>query len=324
MKNMKWISILLLLVSYQLCAEDKFKMVVAQDGSGDFETIQEAINASKAFPPQRVVIFIKNGVYKEKVKVHSWNNKLSLIGESVENTIITYDDYFDKIDLGRNSTFYSQTLMVQGDDFIGENFTVKNTAGRVGQAVTVAVEADRCVFKNCKFMGDQDTLYAAGQNDRQYYLNCYIEGTTDFIFGAATAVFDSCTINSKSNSFITAASTPKGKPYGYVFRNCKITADEGVDEVYLGRPWRDYAKTVFINCELGAHILPVGWDNWSSPEKEKTTFYAEYGNTGKGAAASKRVGWSHQLSAKEAKKYTLENIFAPVVSQDIPLKDWVK
>lgn len=323
MKKMRWLSILLLLFSYQLLAQDSYKFVVAKDGSGDFETIQEAINASKAFPPQRVVIYIKNGVYKEKVKVHAWNNMLSLIGESVENTIITYDDYFDKINLGRNSTFYSHTLLVQGDDFIGENFTVENTSGPVGQAVAISIEADRAVIKNCRFLGNQDTVYTGGQNDRQYFVNCYIEGTTDFIFGAATVVFDSCTINSKSNSFITAASTPKGKPYGYVFRNCKLTADEGVDEVYLGRPWRKYAKTVFINCELGGHILPKGWEIWSNSENVKTSFYGEYGNTGEGADTSERVSWSHQLTAKEAKKYTLENIFAPVISHDIPLIEWI-
>jgi pectinesterase len=124
---------------------------------------------------------------------------------------------------------------------------------------------------------NQDTLYAAGQNTCQYYDSCYIEGTTDFIFGAATAVFACCTVHSKTNSYITAASTPEGKPFGFVFLNCKLTADSGINKVYLGRPWRDYAKVAFLNCGMGGHILPVGWDNWSSPAREKTSFFASKG-----------------------------------------------
>jgi pectinesterase len=300
--------IVIILSCSMVRAGDLYKMVVAKDGSGDFTSIQQAINATKAFPPQRITIFIKNGIYNEKVKVHAWNNDLTLVGESVEKTIITYNDYFDKINLGRNSTFYTWTMLVEGNDFYAENLTVENTAGQVGQAVALHVEADRCVFRNIRILGNQDALYAAGMNCRQYYKDCYIEGTTDFIFGAATALFENCIIHSKSNSYITAASTPEGTPFGYVFKHCKLTAADGVDSVYLGRPWRKFAKTVFIECELGQHILPEGWQEWSNSDDKQTTFYAEYNNTGPGANNSKRILWSHQLTKKEAKQYTIENI----------------
>ncbi|HPG34589.1 MAG TPA: pectinesterase family protein, partial [Lentimicrobium sp.] len=201
----------LLLVFADSYAADKYEMIVAQDGSGDYTSIQDAIDATKAFPPQRITIFIKNGTYHEKVRVPSWNNKLSLIGESAEHTIITYDDFFKKIDRGRNSTFMTYTLLVEADDFYAENLTIINSSGPVGQAVALHVEGNRCTFKNCRIKGNQDTLYAAGQNSKQYYDSCYIEGTTDFIFGAATAVFNACTIHNLSNSYITAASTPKSR-----------------------------------------------------------------------------------------------------------------
>jgi pectinesterase len=248
-------------------------------------------------------------VYREKVKVHSWNTKLSLIGEDKAQTIITFDDYFEKINKGRNSTFFTYTLQVDASDFHAENLTIENAAGPVGQAVALHVEGDRCSFINCAFLGYQDTMYASGSGSRLFFDNCYIDGTTDFIFGEATAIFRDCEIHSKSNSFITAASTPGDKPFGFVFLQCKLTAADGVEEVYLGRPWRKFAKTVFIDCELGSHILPAGWDNWSNRENESTAFYAEHNSIGPGAAPSQRVSWSHQLTRKELKKYTIKNIF---------------
>lgn len=289
---------------------DKYDYVVAKDGSGDFTTIQAAIDASKAFPYQRIKIFIKNGVYHEKVLVPSCNTKLSLIGESEDSTIITYNDYFDKIARGRNSTFYTATLRIEANDFHAENLTIENSAGPVGQALALAVEGDRCSFRKCRLLGNQDTLYVAGENARQYFTDCYIEGTTDFIFGEATALFTNSIIKAKANSFLTAASTPQNARYGFVFKECKLVAAPGVDKVYLGRPWRKYAKTVFINCDMGSFILPPGWDNWRDPENEKTVFYAEYKSTGAGAAPGKRVIWSSQLTKKEAAQYTLENIFS--------------
>jgi pectinesterase len=289
-------------------AKDEYVIVVDQKGSGNFVTIQEAINSVQSFPYQRITIFIKNGIYKEKVKIHAWNPKLSLIGESREGTIISYDDYFNKIGLGRNSTFFTYTLLVEGNDFFAKNLTIQNTSGDVGQAVALNIHADRALFSNCSFLGNQDTLYTSGEGSKNYFSNCYIEGTTDFIFGDATVLFDKCEIHSKKDSYITAASTPQGASFGYVFKGCKLTADEGVSQVYLGRPWRIYAKTVFMNCEMGKHIQPQGWENWSKSEAEKTAFYAEYNCTGLGFQPQKRVSWSHQLTKKESEKYTPEAI----------------
>ncbi len=315
--------ILVILLTVRGTAQDKYKFTVAQDGSGDFITIQAAIDACKAFPDARVTVFVKNGIYHEKVKIQACNTRLSLIGESAEKTIITWDDYFNKVNWGRNSTFYTYTLIVEADDFYAENLTIENTAGPVGQAVALHVEGDRCAFRNCRFLGHQDTLYTAGQNSRQYFKDCYIEGTTDFIFGAATVFFEGCTICSKSDSYITAASTPSGKPFGYVFSHCKLIANEGITKVYLGRPWRDFAKTVFLNCEMGAHILPAGWSNWGGTARDKTACYAEYGNTGPGAKTAGRIAWSQQLSKKQVKKYTIDNILKPVLPVEPQLPDWM-
>lgn len=298
----------------------KYEYVVAKDGSGDFTTIQSAIEASKAFPDDRIRIFIKNGMYHEKVFIPSWNTKISLIGESRDSTIISYDDYFKKIDKGRNSTFYTSTVLVQGNDFHAKNLTIENTSGPVGQAVALSVEADRCSFSNCKFLGNQDTLYVAGENDRQYFFNCYIEGTTDFIFGEATALFEKCTIKCKADSYITAASTPNGVSYGFVFKNCTIEAAPGINNVYLGRPWRKYAKVVFINSKMGAFINSEGWSNWQETDNFKTVYYAERNSTGAGATMNRRVSWSHQLTKKQAENYNVKNIFSGLESWD-PIKE---
>lgn len=315
---------LMLFVLGSLRAQDvAYQMIVAQDGSGNYKTIQEAVNATKAFPDKRITIFVKNGIYHEKVCIYSWNTLLTLKGESAEKTIISYDDYFDKINLGRNSTFHTYTMKVEASDFIAEDLTIENTSGPVGQAVALHVEGDRCQFRNCRILGHQDTLYAAGDGSRQYYKNCYISGTTDFIFGEAVAVFESCTLHSKANSYVTAASTPSGKPFGYVFMNCTLTADAGVDKVYLGRPWRDYARVVYLHCQMGRHILPEGWATWSGTDRDKTVFYAEYENTGDGAVQGRRVSWSKLLSKKEASAYTLNNIFKAGSSKVKDLNDWL-
>lgn len=310
-KAVNWVFLLGLLVAIPgfVQAQIQTEYTVAKDGSGDFTSIQAAVDASKAFPPERITIYIKNGVYNEKVKVHSWNTKMSFIGEHKDSTIISWDDYFDKIDRGRNSTFYTYTVLVQGNDFHAENLTIENSAGEVGQAVALHVEADRVSFENCRLLGNQDTVYLAGEGSRQYFSNCYIEGTTDFIFGEATAVFENCTIHSKKNSYITAASTPKKVEYGFVFKGCTLTAAQGVNEVYLGRPWRDYAKTVFLNTRMGAHILPAGWHNWNKPDAEQRVFYAEFNNSGAGYKPNERVEWSHQLNKKEVQQYRVPIIF---------------
>ena len=287
----------------------KTHYTVAKDSTGDFTKIQDAIDACKSFPYKRITVYIKNGVYHEKVRVPSWNTKITMIGESKNKTIITYGDYFDKIKRGRNSTFFTYSLRVDGNDFRAENLTIENSAGPVGQAVALHVEADRCMFVNCRMLGNQDTVYLAGENSRDYFKDCYITGTTDFIFGQATALFEDCTIEIKANSYVTAASTPKGVPFGFVFKNCKLTAANGVNQVFLGRPWRDYAKTVFIHCWMGKQIRPKGWYNWNSKRAEQESLYGEYKSEGPGADPSDRVSWSHQLTEEQATKYTLDNIF---------------
>lgn len=301
----------MLLLVNTLCqsAEIAYQLTVAQDGSGDYSSIQSAINDSKSFPDKPITIKIKSGVYQEKIRIYAWNNKLNLVGEDPANTIITFGDYFKSIGLGRNSTFHTYTLKVEANEVKLENLTIINSAGPVGQAVALHLEGDRCVVKNCRIRGNQDTVYADGEGARQYFSHCYIEGTTDFIFGQATAVFDHCELHSKSNSYITAASSVKGQAFGLVFRHCQLTAAAGVDACFLGRPWRDYARTVFLNCEMGAHIKPQGWSNWGGTNRDQTAYYAEYESSGKGAQATQRVEWSHQLSKKEAKQYQLKSIF---------------
>lgn len=283
-------------------------ITVAQDGSGDYTKIQDAVYATPAFPYEKVTIYVKNGTYNEKVRIPEWNTNVVLQGESKENTIIAFDDNFSKIALGRNSTFYTYTLLVESDDFSASNLTIKNTSGDRGQAIALSVTGNRVKITNCNFLGNQDTLYLSGKEAKQYFKDCYIEGTTDFIFGGATALFENCTIHSIKSSYITAASTPEDTPFGFVFKNCKLTANPEAKEVYLGRPWRIFAKTVFMNCEMGAQIKPEGWENWSKPEAEKNAFYAEYNCSGEGFQPSKRVKWSHQLSKKDAAQYTIENI----------------
>jgi pectinesterase len=284
----------------------KYVFTVAKDGSGDYKFIQDAIDAMRVFPLERITLYIRNGVYNEKIELPDNNTDVSFIGESVDKTIITFNDYSGR---GKLTTFTSFTAKISGNRFYAENITFVNSAGPVGQAVALYVDADKAVFKNCKFLGNQDTIYLAGENSMQYFLNCFIEGTTDFIFGPAAALFDSCIIRCKSNSFITAASTPKDKQVGFVFRDCKIFADSGVTKVFLGRPWRGFSKTVFLHCELPKEIAPEGWNNWNNPDNEKTAFYAEYRNFGEGASKDKRVGWSRQLTDKEAKDL-VDNLFS--------------
>lgn len=287
-----------------------YDIIVAPDGTGNFKTIQGAINSIPDNQSARTTIFVKNGIYKEKVILPSSKINVSLIGENALQTIITFDDYNPKIK-GKDTitTWNSFTFSVEAEGFIAENITFENSAGRVGQAVALHVNADRVIFRNCRFLGNQDTLFANGIG-RLYFSDCYIEGTTDFIFGSAIALFENCHIHSRHNSYITAASTPNGNPYGFVFKKCTLTADTGVHKVYLGRPWRAYAKTVFIDCTLGAHILPEGWDNWKSPDREKTSYYAEYQSKGPGANPTGRIAWSHQLTEIEAQAYTPKQIFA--------------
>ncbi len=284
---------------------NKDTIIVSRDGTGDFRNVQDAIYSIRAFRPQHTVVFIKNGMYKEKLILPTWVNDVTFIGEDKENTIITWDDHANIDNMG---TFRSYTFLIQGNGITFENLTIENAAAPLGQAVAAHIEGDRIIFRNCRLLGNQDTIYTGRENCRQYFENCYIEGTTDFIFGPSVCWFENCTIYCKKDSYITAASTPQNQPYGYIFNKCRVVLAEGITKVYLGRPWRQYAMTLFMNCELPEGIVPEGWHNWGKEENEKTARYMEYNNSGTGAATAQRVGWSKILTAKEAREYTIENV----------------
>ena len=283
----------------------KDTIIVARDGTGDFRNIQDAFDQIRAFRPDPTVVFIKKGVYKEKLVLHSWLQDITLIGEDCDHTVITWDDHAN---INKMGTFRTYTLRIQGNRITFENLTIENNAAQMGQAVAVHAEGDKLIFRNCRILGNQDTIYAGSSGSRQYFVDCYIEGTTDFIFGPSTCWFENCIIHCKRNSYITAASTPEEQEYGYIFNHCKITLADGIDRVYLGRPWRPYGMTLFMNCEMPQGITPEGWHNWSRADNEKTARYMEYNNSGQGANISKRVTWAKILTKQQAEKYTLANV----------------
>lgn len=282
-------------------SEEKRLITVAQNGTGDFTTIGEAIEHVRALMDYKVTIAIRNGIYKEKLVIPAWLKNVEFTGESADKTIITFNDHANLNGMG---TFRTYTVRVDASDVTFRNLTIENNAPRLGQAVALHTQGDRLQFINCRFLGNQDTVYTGGDGMRLYFNRCYIEGTTDFIFGSATALFDNCNIHSKADSYITAASTPENSRAGYVFRYCTLSASTGVSKVYLGRPWRPYAFTTFIECKLGRHIRPEGWHNWRNPANEKTARYSEYQCTGEGAATGRRVKWELSLSKKEAARYS--------------------
>ena len=306
MRKVLGLLLLLVAVSGTWAQERRDTLVVSRDGTGDFRTLQEAVESARAFMDYTVTIYVKNGVYKEKVIVPSWVENIDIIGEDRDKTIITYDDHAN---INKMGTFRTYTVKVEGSDITFKNLTIENNAAQLGQAVALHTEGDRLKFINCRILGNQDTIYTGAKFTRLYFKDCYIDGTTDFIFGPSTALFENCMIHSKRNSYVTAASTPKEAKYGYIFKHCKLTAEPGVDKVYLGRPWRPYAYTLFIECELGKHIVPAGWHNWGKQSNEETARYMEYKNTGEGANASERVAWSKQLTKKEAEAVTVDAIF---------------
>lgn len=328
---LRLLNLLLLFVSFPVILHAQkshpVELTVAQDGSGDFRTIQEAVQACRDLGEKRVKIHIRKGIYREKLIIPSWKTNLSLIGEHRDSVIITGNDHTGKpVPGGRDmhgldkfQTYTSHTVLVEGNGTLLENLTIENTAGRVGQAVALHVEGDAVIVRNCRILGNQDTLYAASSNSRQYYDGCYIEGTTDFIFGEATCVFERCEIRTLSDSYITAAATRQERSHGFVFLDCRLTAATNVKRVYLGRPWRPHARTVFIRTEMGDHILPEGWHHWPGdvmfPDKEKTTYYAEYGSWGVGGDMSRRVSWSKKLSKSDLRVYTPEKLLGAFVRQ---------
>ncbi|WP_223154564.1 pectinesterase family protein [Aestuariibaculum sediminum] len=288
---------------------ETYHFIIDINGSGDFTSVQEAINAVPDFRKNETKIFIKNGIYKEKLVLPASKTNITFVGEDKFKTILTYDDFAQKHNkFGEEmGTTGSSSFFIFGDNFKAENITFENSAGPVGQAVAVRVDGDKIIFNNCRFLGNQDTLYCHGNNSRQYYKNCYIEGTVDFIFGWSTSYFENCEIYCKKSGYVTAASTGKDTVFGFVFKNCKITGSAKENTFYLGRPWRDYAKTVWIDCYMDSLIKPEGWHNWNKPQAEQTTFYAEYGTTGPGTS-KQRVKWAKTLAKKEAESYTLRTV----------------
>ena len=300
-----------------------YDITVSADGHGDYMTVQEAVDAIPNYSHSEITtVYIRKGVYKECVSIPHSKFRVRFIGEEAQTTVITNDNYAKKLWPGRDfpvGTSGSATIYIHSSYVTFENLTFENSAGEgkdIAQAVAVFTDGDFLFFKNCRFLGNQDTLYTYGRFGkeggikRNYFLDCYIEGTTDFIFGPSIAYFENCTIHSKKNSYVTAASTLKGQKYGYVFKNCTLTAAPGIDKVYLGRPWGAYAKTVFIDCELGSHILPEGWHDWEKegkPDTKKNSFYAEYGSHGPGAAGP-RVKWAHKISKRKLADYSFERV----------------
>ena len=298
----------------------KYDIVISADGHGDYMSVQEGVNAIPDYSHKEIThVLIRKGIYKEEVNIPHTKFRVHFKGEDAENTVITFDKYAKKLWPGRDfpiGTSGSASIYIHASYITFEDITFENSAGEgkeIGQAVAVFTDGDFLFFNRCRFIGNQDTLYTYGRYGkfggikRNYFKDCYIEGTTDFIFGTSIAYFEGCRIHSKKNSYVTAASTLQGQKYGYVFVNCKLTADEGVDKCYLGRPWGAYAKTVFIGCELGSHILPDGWHDWEKdgkPDTKKNSFYGEWGSTGPGAAGP-RVKWAHKIRPED---YSFEKV----------------
>ena len=314
MKMNKLLTLILLSLSIQAGAAGKYDnpdtLVVARDGTGQFRNVGEAIEVCRAFMDYHKVIFVKRGVYKEKLIVPQWLQNVEICGEDRDATIITWDDHANIKTFEHPNgmgTFRTYTLKIEGSDITLKNITIENNSARLGQAVALHTEGDRLTFINCRFLGHQDTIYTGNAGCRHYFDHCYIEGTTDFIFGPSTAWFEQCDIYCKANSYITAASTPADQPFGYVFNACSVRTAPDVTKLYLGRPWRDYGYTLFMHCQLPAAVVPEGWHRWE-PQREKTARYAEFENTGEGAAVEGRVFWSRQLTKKEARQVTTDNV----------------
>ena len=307
------LSLLLLLVG---CDSNlKREYVVDCNGKGDFRTIQACLDALPSKSAVWRTVTIKEGTYREKVTIDVYKDKLNLVGEG--DVRIVWDDHSGKVVDGYKMTTYDcWTMSVQADEVWLQNLTIENAAGRVGQAVSLETRGDRIRIENCRLLGNQDTFFTKDYVARIYVKDSYIEGTTDFIFGASTTLFDNCEIHCKQNSYITAASTAERTIYGYIFRNCRITTAPEVTAMYLGRPWKSTGRTVWIECYMPEQIRPEGWHNWGAKDREERSFYAEYKCYGPGADRSKRVKWSHELTDEEAAKYTFENIFALKVGSE--------
>lgn len=295
----------------------------------EFSSISDALSSLSFDDNKPVTIFLRKGIYREKLIIHQ--PFVTLEGEDRNSTMITWGDYARMfMENGKKrGTFRTPTVMVDANDFTAKNLTFENSAGlgrRVGPALALYVNGDRIRFEHCNFLGSQDTLCTAPlppapyeiegftsskkavsePSGRHFYYDCFIRGDVDYIFGSAVAYFEQCELFSQQAGYITAASTPQGQKYGYVFSHCRLTGNCPDASVYLGRPWRKYAKTVFLNCELDAHIHPAGWHDWNNPNTHSSLFYAEYQNIGIGADTANRVSFSKQLNDFEAKQFQKE------------------
>ena len=297
--------LLILIISLRITASAQTThYTVAKDGTGDFTTVQAAINAVKNNHPETTIVHIKPGIYKEKLILPEQKQNVHFVGEAAETTILTFDDFASKPDSSGKpiGTTGSSSFFVYGNGFSAENITFENSAGPIGQAVAIRVTGDRAKFIHCRFLGFQDTLYTQGYGSRQFYYDCYIEGTVDFIFGAATALFERCTVFGKLGGYFTAPSTPDTIAFGYVFDDCRFIGSAPDSSFLLGRPWRPYGSVVVMNSEISAIVKPAGWNNWNNPTNETTARFVEYNNYGDGADRKKRVTWSRELTEKEALK----------------------
>jgi pectinesterase len=285
------------------------EIIVAADGSARYKTVQEAVMAVPSGTRDNpVIIRIKPGVYKELIYVQREKRFFHLVGEDPSRTVLTYD--LNANIIGKDGkpigTFRTPSVQIDADDFTAENITFENSAGPVGQALAIRVDGDRVRFRNCRFLGWQDTILL--NRGRHYFENCYIAGHVDFIFGAATAFFESCHIHALRDGYITAASTPDNQPFGFVFSNCKITGESAAVKTYLGRPWRAFSSVIYLNTEMSSVVRPEGWHNWNFPERERTARYAEYGSRGPGANPRARIAWARRLSRAEARSITPEKV----------------
>lgn len=314
---------------------------ISKDGSGDFRSIQEALDSLPEDNKDEVILSVHQGIYEEQITVKIPHVTLVGAGESPKDTVLTYGLSAREImaDGKKRGTFRSYSCFIDTHDFKAENLTFQNTAGNAdeaGQALAIYADGDRLHFQNCRFVSGQDTLFTGPLppkekepngfvgpkqfservNGRHLYEHCFIEGDIDFVFGSATAYFDECTfhstpVNREIMGYVTAASTPKGQPYGYVMNRCRFTTTScPVHSVYLGRPWRDFAKTVLINCYIGPHIHPHGWHDWDKTEARETVYYAEYMSHGPGGDMADRPDWVIRLKADELDYYSKKAVLS--------------
>ncbi len=319
--------LIVLLCNISIHAHAQFNVIVSKDGTGSYSSVQAAIDAAPSNRTTPYVIYIKNGRYKEKINIPSTKPFIQIVGEDVAKVVITYDDYASKMTscFATLGTQNSASFTVNATDFAAYNVTFENSYGEGSQAVAVLVNADRAVFYNCRFLGNQDTVYLkGGGTPRNYFKSCYIDGNIDFIFGSSVAILDSCVIYAKSrtssgSSYITAPNTPAGQSYGFIFRDCKFPNNTGNTSYYLSRPWPSPSpsgtqqKVILLSCLLSSHINPAGWTIWDANTITSNLYYAEYNSryfNGLPVDVSQRVSWSYQITQSDSSNYSITNVFS--------------